>query len=116
MQKPPPNSTRMTRPMGSGDSQKLGPRRESRLLSGAQQTFGSQQNQDRSSSGIRSVPFATLFQSLSEKNGFGWFPAKRPIERLSTMPNTGDHNPLPSIAESFLNRKNQTGSDALMPD
>jgi hypothetical protein len=55
-------------------------------------------------------------QPLSEKNGIGWFPAKRSIERLSIVPNIGDQNPLPSIAESFLDRKNQAASDALMPD
>ena len=30
-----------------------------------------------------------------------------------TVPNIGDQNPLLSITESFLDRKNQAGSDAL---
>jgi hypothetical protein len=32
------------------------------------------------------------------------------------VPNIGDQNLLPSITESFLDRKNQAGSDAMIPD
>ncbi|HLH00228.1 MAG TPA: hypothetical protein VKX49_28235 [Bryobacteraceae bacterium] len=53
---------------------------------------------------------------MSEKNGIGWFPTKRAIERFSIAPNVSDQNPLASIAKSFLDRQNQTGSDAPMLD